>query len=162
MSNMGLELALKRLGIAFRRANVGDRYVMQLLQQEKWILGGETSGHIICLDKAPTGDGIISALQVLTCAVSRDKDLHTLKQGMERFPQILVNVPVSRGSRTSEHDSVKRAVVNAEKRLNGRGRILLRPSGTEPVLRIMVEGDDIEAVKGIAGEIAAVAESVRN
>jgi phosphoglucosamine mutase len=162
MSNMGLELALKRLGIAFRRANVGDRYVMQLLQQEKWILGGETSGHIICLDKAPTGDGIISALQVLTCAVGRDTDLHTLKQGMERFPQVLVNVPVARGSRTSEHEAVKRAVVSAEKRLNGRGRVLLRPSGTEPVLRIMVEGDDIEAVKGIAGEIAAVAEAVRS
>jgi phosphoglucosamine mutase len=161
MSNMGLELALKRMGIAFRRANVGDRYVMQLLQQEKWILGGETSGHIICLDKATTGDGIISALQVLTCVVSRDTDLHTLKQGMERFPQILLNVPVARGSRTFEHESVKRAVVNAEKRLNGRGRVLLRPSGTEPVLRIMVEGDDIEAVKGIAGEIAAVAEAVR-
>lgn len=161
MSNMGLELALRRMGIPFKRTNVGDRYIMQLLQQEKWILGGEASGHIICLDKSPAGDGIISALQVLNCLVSRDIDLYSLKQGMEKFPQILVNVPVTRGSRTSEHESVKRAVVDAERRLNGRGRILLRPSGTEPVLRIMVEGDDIEAVRGIAGEIAAVAEAVR-
>lgn len=162
MSNMGLELALKRLGIPFKRTNVGDRYVMQQLHQEKWILGGEASGHIICLDKTPAGDGIISALQVLTCLVSRDTDLHTLKQGMEKFPQILVNVPVAKGSRTSEHESVRRAVSDGERRLNGRGRILLRPSGTEPLLRIMVEGDDIEAVRGIAGEIAAVAEAVRS
>jgi phosphoglucosamine mutase len=161
MSNMGLELALKRLGIAFKRTSVGDRYIMQLLQQEKWILGGEASGHIICLDKSPAGDGIISALQVLSCLVGRDTDLYSLKQGMQRFPQILVNVPVTKGSRTTEHESVKRAVSEGERRLNGRGRILLRPSGTEPVLRIMVEGDDIEAVKSIAGEIAAIAEAVR-
>ncbi|HEY3486600.1 MAG TPA: phosphoglucosamine mutase [Gammaproteobacteria bacterium] len=159
MSNMGLELALGQMGVAFRRANVGDRYVMQLMQQEKWILGGETSGHIICLDKAPTGDGIISALQVLNCLVSRDTDLYTLKQGMEKFPQILVNIPVIKGSRVYEHESVKRAVLAAEKRLHGRGRVLLRPSGTEPVLRIMVEGDDVTVVQEIAGGIAAVAEA---
>jgi phosphoglucosamine mutase len=162
MSNMGLELALTRLGIPFRRASVGDRHVMQMLQQERWILGGEASGHIICLDKSPAGDGIISALQVLSCLVICGADLHSLKQGMERFPQILVNVPVTRASRTCEHESVRRAVSDGERRLNGRGRILLRPSGTEPVLRIMVEGEDIEAVKSIAGEIAAVAEALRS
>jgi phosphoglucosamine mutase len=161
MTNMGLELALKKAAIPFKRAKVGDRHVMQLMQQEGWILGGETSGHIICLDKAPTGDGIIAALQVLACVRAAGTDLYTLKQGMERFPQVMVNVNLpSKNNNACEHASVKRVVADVETRLNGQGRVLLRPSGTEPLLRIMVEGRDLEEVGRFAEEIAAVARTV--
>jgi phosphoglucosamine mutase len=161
MSNMGLEVALKKAGIPFKRAKVGDRHVMQLMQQEGWILGGETSGHIICLDKAPTGDGIIAALQVLACMRSAGGDLHTLKQGMEKFPQVMVNVSLpAKNNNACEHASVKRIVADVETRLNGQGRVLLRPSGTEPLLRIMVEGRDLEEVGRYANEIAAVAKAI--
>ena len=160
MSNIGLELALRELGIAFRRAKVGDRYVMQLLEQEGWTLGGETSGHIICLDKTSSGDGIIAALQVLTCIVNTRKSLYELKQGMSKYPQTMINVPLNNGANPCEHNVVKQAVMDAEHVLNGRGRVLLRLSGTEPLLRVMVEGHDIHQVQQIAKSIADVAARV--
>lgn len=160
MSNIGLELALRELDIEFKRAKVGDRYVMQLLEQEGWTLGGETSGHIICLDKASSGDGIIAALQVLTCIVNTRKSLYELKQGMRKYPQTMINVPLSNGTNPCEHNVVKQAVLEAEHVLNGQGRVLLRLSGTEPLLRVMVEGHDVHQVQQIAKSIADVAARV--
>jgi phosphoglucosamine mutase len=160
MSNFGLELALKELGIEFRRANVGDRYVMQILEKEGWFLGGETSGHIICRSKSPTGDGIVSALQVLTSLVSTDSNLHDLKQGMKKFPQIMINVPIAGKTNACEHASVQKAVKDAEQVLNGQGRVLLRPSGTEPLLRVMVEGRESARVHKLAKGIADVVTGV--
>lgn len=158
MSNIGLELALRELGIAFRRAKVGDRHVMQMLEQEGWTLGGETSGHIICLDKTSSGDGIIAALQVLTCIVNTRKSLYELKQGMRKYPQTMINVPLSNGAANPCEDKVvKQAVTEAEHVLNGRGRVLLRLSGTEPLLRVMVEGHDSQQVQQIARSIADAA-----
>ena len=160
MSNIGLELALQGLGIPFERAKVGDRYVMQLLEKNNWFLGGEASGHIICRDKTPTGDGIIAALQVLTCVVSSSQSLHELKQGMHKYPQTMINVPLrnTSGNPCSE-GVVQVAVADAEAELNGQGRVLLRPSGTEPLLRVMVEGRDLEQVNKLAESIAKVVES---
>src|SRR5690606_19124705 len=122
MSNIGLELALRELGIAFKRAKVGDRHVMQMLEQEGWTLGGETSRHIICLDKTSSGDGIIAALQVLTCIVNTRKSLYELKQGMRKYPQTMINVPLSNGTNPCEDKVVKQAVLEAEHVLNGQGR----------------------------------------
>jgi phosphoglucosamine mutase len=156
MSNIGLELALKKLGIEFLRAKVGDRYVMQILEQQGWLLGGETSGHIICRAKSPTGDGIVSALQVLSSVVDLGKTLHELKQGMQKFPQIMINVPLAGKTDPCEQASVKQAVNDAERTLNGQGRVLLRPSGTEPLLRVMVEGRDALQVSQLAKSIAEV------
>lgn len=160
MSNIGLELALRELDIVFKRAKVGDRYVMQMLEQEGWTLGGETSGHIICLDKTSSGDGIIAALQVLTCIVNTRKSLYELKQGMRKYPQTMINVPLSNGIDPCEHKVVKKAVTDAENVLNGQGRVLLRLSGTEPLLRVMVEGRDVHQVQQIAKSIADVAARV--
>lgn len=157
MSNIGLELALRDLDIAFKRAKVGDRYVMQLLEQEGWTLGGETSGHIICLDKASAGDGIIAALQVLTCIANTCKPLYELKQGMRKYPQTMINVPLTNGTNPCEHKVVRQAVMEAEHVLNGQGRVLLRLSGTEPLLRVMVEGHDPHQVQQIASSIADAA-----
>jgi phosphoglucosamine mutase len=158
MSNLGLELALKDMGVAFKRARVGDRYVMELLEQENWLLGGETSGHIICLDKAPSGDGIISALQVLACMARTGRDLHTLKQGMRKYPQTMINVPLRGGANPCELEPVRHAVRDVERTLDGEGRVLLRPSGTEPLVRVMVEGRDPEQVDQLARSIAEVVE----
>lgn len=161
MSNMGLELALGKIGIEFTRAKVGDRYVMQQLEQHGWLLGGETSGHIICRDKAPTGDGIIAALQVLNAMVNANQSLYDLKQGMRKYPQAMVNVPVSQGVNPCERDTVKEAVAAAESELKGDGRVLLRPSGTEPLLRVMVEGADSDKVHHLAQSIAEVVQNAR-
>jgi phosphoglucosamine mutase len=162
MSNIGLELALQELGIEFRRAKVGDRHVMQILEQEGWLLGGETSGHIIYRSKSPTGDGIVSALQVLSCVVETGKSLNQLKQGMQKYPQVMINVKLSQAGQGNpcEHDSVKQAVNDAEQALEGKGRVLLRPSGTEPLLRVMVEGRDDLQVNQLAKSIAEVVEKV--
>lgn len=160
MSNLGLELALKELNIPFMRAKVGDRYVMQLLQQENWLLGGETSGHVICLDKTCSGDGIVSALQVLACICESGKPLHELKQAMLKFPQIMVNIPLKKGGNPCESAIVKQAVLDAERELNKRGRVLLRPSGTEPLVRVMVEGADLEQVRKTAQFLADVVANV--
>lgn len=160
MSNYGLETALKALDVPFCRAKVGDKHVLELLQENKWILGGESSGHIICLDANTTGDGIVSALKVL--AVMRDKNqtLLALRQSFEKYPQTLINVPFESKENVSAHPKIVSAVQTAETRLNGKGRILLRPSGTEPVVRVMVEGQDSNLVEAVAADLALVVQSI--
>ena len=154
MTNLGLEKALKQQNIPFRRAAVGDRYVLEMLYKEGWLLGGETSGHIICLEQTTTGDGVVAALQVLHELVSTDQDLHTAKQGMTKYPQTLINVPVIEKSGLKNSPVIQQAIKDAEKDLAGNGRILLRPSGTEPLVRVMVEGVDVCQVKQLAKQIA--------
>ena len=142
MTNLGMEHALKELGINLLRANVGDRYVMEMLLKHKAILGGEGSGHIICLDKTTTGDGIVAALQVLAEVQRSGKSLHQLKSGMNKYPQILLNVRINKKVNLDEMDSIKKAVASVEKKLADKGRVLLRASGTEPLIRVMVEGEN--------------------
>jgi phosphoglucosamine mutase len=156
MSNLGFEHALGRLGIPFERAKVGDRYVMEKLQQLGWQLGGENSGHILCLDKHTSGDGIISALQALDALKANNASLADYTRELALYPQVLINVKVAKGFDYAADGRVKAAVQEAETALNGSGRVLLRPSGTEPVLRVMVEGADGEAVKGWAEKLAGV------
>lgn len=162
MSNLGLEHALQRDGIELRRAAVGDRYVLEMLVQEGWLLGGESSGHIICMDRISTGDGIISALQVVTEMVMSNKRLAELRAGMSKYPQHMINVPVSGRVNLKDHAPIQTAVQASEERLAGRGRVLLRPSGTEPVVRVMVEGEDEAQVRQEAAELAAVVERLLN
>jgi phosphoglucosamine mutase len=154
MTNMALELALAKQDIPFIRAKVGDRYVMEQLQQQGWKLGGENSGHIISLDHNSTGDGIIAALQVLKAAVSQDLPLNELRRNLILFPQRLVNVHFGPGTNPLESDAVKQRVSEAEVKLAGNGRVLLRKSGTEPLIRVMVEGADAEMVTQLANYIA--------
>lgn len=154
MSNMGLELALKQLGVPFVRARVGDRYVLEKMQEKGWRIGAENSGHVILLDKTTTGDGIIAGLQVLSAMVGNHMNLHDLCSGMRLLPQILVNVRFA-----GQHDplasaAVKQASDEVEQQLAGRGRVLLRKSGTEPLIRVMVEGEDTEQVSRLAHHIA--------
>ena len=155
MSNMGMELALKDMGIPFVRANVGDRYVMQLLQEHNWALGGENSGHILCLNATTTGDGIAASLQVLKALSGSGKTLHEYKKGMSKFPQIMKNVRVTDKS-VVQNPNVTQAVSEAEAELAGRGRVLLRPSGTEPVVRVMIEGEDVELVERLVDRLVGV------
>ncbi|MFQ5935339.1 MAG: phosphoglucosamine mutase [Acidiferrobacterales bacterium] len=162
MSNFGLERACVKHKVPFKRAPVGDRYVLSMLQAEGWELGGESSGHIICLDKSTTGDGIITALQVLTVITESGRGLAELKAGMQVFPQTIVNVPIPSASAGDDPQSfdvhrsrqVTRAVREAENQLAGDGRVLLRASGTEPVIRVMVEGADAKLVERLAHELA--------
>lgn len=155
MSNLGFEHALRRLGIPFARAKVGDRYVLELLQEKGWSLGGENSGHIICLDKHSTGDGIISALQVLAALRSRGETLAQACADLVMYPQKLVNVRfTSSAFDWKANPAIQSAVACVERELNGQGRVLLRPSGTEPLLRVMVEGPDAQAVNAYAETIA--------
>ena len=162
MTNLAFEHAMQHLGIPFARAKVGDRYVMELLQQHGWQLGGENSGHIICLDKHSTGDGIISALQVLHALRLKKQTLAQAAGDLQMYPQVLINVRVGGKENYAAQPGVKHAVDTAEIMLAGKGRVLLRPSGTEPLLRVMVEGEDgakvklcaekiAEAVRGVAG-----------
>ena len=161
MSNLGLEHALGRLGIELKRAAVGDRYVMEMMLSHESSLGGESSGHIICRDKISTGDGIISALQVMEAMRGSGKSLHEIKRGMTKYPQCLVNVRVSKKPDLQSMDSVQRVKEDIERELNGSGRVLLRPSGTEPLIRVMVEGVDAEGVRSYADRLAsAISESV--
>ncbi len=154
MSNYGLELALSQLGIDFARAKVGDRYVMEMLSEKSWDLGGESSGHIICLDKTTTGDATISALQVLAVMVAQEKTLADLKSGMTKMPQKMINVQLPDKRDVMGNASVQTAVREVETRLAGRGRVLLRPSGTEPLIRVMVEGSDAEEVDLLCRQLA--------
>ena len=156
MSNLGLEHALQSCNIDFTRANVGDRYVLELLQRSNSMIGGESSGHIICLDRTTTGDGIVSALQVLAAMVKSGETLHQLKAGMKKYPQRMINVPVSRKVELDSTPAVQDAVRQAEQRLAGKGRVLLRPSGTEPLVRVMVEGEDAQQVSEEADQLASV------
>ena len=155
MSNLGLELALKELGIPFERAPVGDRYVMELLIKKGWKLGGESSGHIICLDRTSTGDGIVSALQILYAMSVSGQSLHELKKGMTKMPQTLVNVPMSSKLDIKGSPSIQQSVADVEATLGDEGRVLLRPSGTEPLVRVMVEGKDERQVRSLAQQIAS-------
>lgn len=154
MSNLGMELALKELDIPFVRANVGDRYVLEKLQENNWSVGGESSGHIICLNKTSTGDGIVSALQILDAMVSNNASLHELKQGMTKMPQTMVNVRMPERCDPLANADVQQAVAATEETLGERGRVLLRMSGTEPLVRVMVEGDDVELVSSLANGLA--------
>lgn len=156
MSNLGLELAFKEAGIPFRRAAVGDRYVGEMMMQEGWILGGESSGHIICRDCTTTGDGIVSALQVVAAMVNSGQTLYTLKRGMTKFPQTMINVRLENRFSPDDSEHVQNAVRDVEAQLAGRGRVLLRPSGTEPVIRVMVEGDDAPQVETLAKQLADI------
>lgn len=163
MSNFGLEVALRRAGIPFERAAVGDRYVFEALKVNGWRLGGETSGHIICLDKSTTGDGIIAALDVLSAMIEGKARLSELAQGMEHYPQTMINVgfEAERGSAAQITTSklVESAVSEVEGQLGDSGRVVLRPSGTEPVIRVMVEGIDAAQVKRLAENLAGVVAS---
>lgn len=154
MSNLGLEKSLRARGIEFMRANVGDRYVLEMLQEHSGILGGETSGHLICLDKTTTGDGLISALQVLTEIRESGSTLAELVADMPRYPQTMVNVRVATQPDLSSA-SVQESVLEVERQLGDRGRVVLRASGTEPVVRVMVEGEDAEEVEALASQLAA-------
>ena len=154
MTNLGMEHGLKKLGLKLLRANVGDRYVMEMLVENKGILGGENSGHIICLDRTTTGDGIIAALQILAEMHETGLSLHELKSGMTKYPQILINVKTKAKPDLSLNEGIKKAVADVEKKLGGQGRVLLRASGTEPLIRVMVEGQDEIKVKEYANQLA--------
>ncbi|WP_019530765.1 phosphoglucosamine mutase [Dasania marina] len=156
MSNLGFELALQKLQVPFARAKVGDRYVNERMKVEGWTLGGENSGHIICADVTTTGDGLVAALKVLLAVVGSQIPLHDLVAGMSKFPQVMINVAMSDSGKLAANSAIDQAVAAAESVLAGRGRVLLRPSGTEPVVRVMVEGEDGELVSRLAKEIAAV------
>ena len=155
MTNFAFEKALAGMRVPFARARVGDRYVMELLRERKWLLGGENSGHLICLDKHTTGDGIVSALQVLTATRESGKSLADLTADLAMYPQVLLNVSVPKGFDWKKHQAIADAQSRAERSLSGRGRVLLRASGTEPVLRVMVEGEPREAIESAAKSIAA-------
>lgn len=162
MSNYGLQLALQALGLDLARVKVGDRHILAYLQENDLVLGGENSGHIICLDKSTTGDGIVSALQVLASIVMTGKPLRELKSGMQKYPQCIVNVPLAQSVDIDKHEAVRLAVQKVESALGRSGRVLLRPSGTEPVVRVMVEGDNASQVQTLAQDLAsAVRQAVR-
>src|SRR5580658_1846274 len=159
MSNLGLEHGLAELGVQFSRAQVGDRYVLAMLNEVGGTLGGETSGHILCLDKTTTGDGLISALQVLAVMKHTGAGLAELAAGMRKYPQVLLNVRVAKRFDPLQEPAVLKAAQEVERRFDGRGRIVLRASGTEPVIRVMVEGHDADLVKKGARDIASVVEA---
>ena len=150
MSNLGMEHALKKLNLELLRANVGDRYVMELMKKHKGVLGGEGSGHIICLDKTTTGDGVVAALQVLAEIHMTGKSLYELKSEMSKYPQVLLNVRVSKKVNLDDNEAIQTAVKSVEKALGDQGRVLLRASGTEPLIRVMVEGSDETKVRKYA------------
>jgi phosphoglucosamine mutase len=156
MSNLGLEIALRDSGIDFLRAQVGDRYVLSLLRDKGGTLGGETSGHILCLDKTTTGDGLVSALQVLAIMKRTGRSLAELASGMRKFPQVLLNVKVAKRFDPGAVPAVQDAVARIEERMAGEGRVVLRASGTEPVIRVMVEGRDETDTRSAATELADV------
>jgi phosphoglucosamine mutase len=155
MSNLGLELALRGLGIGFRRASVGDRYVLARMKEEGSVLGGETSGHILCLDRTTTGDALVSALQVLDVMRRTGHSLAQLATGMQRFPQVMLNVRVAQRFDPMAVPAVAEVVAQVEKRLAGEGRVVLRASGTEPLIRVMVEGRDARTTQACAEQIEA-------
>jgi phosphoglucosamine mutase len=160
MSNLGLEVALGNLGVPFARSKVGDRHVMELLRQKNWLIGGESSGHVLNLAAASTGDGIVAGLQILAAMLNADMTLNELSRGMTKYPQTLINVRFSEGTNPLEDKKVKQAVVDAEKALDDRGRVLLRKSGTEPLIRVMVEANDAQDSSSWAEHIAEAVRKV--
>ncbi|SCX54573.1 phosphoglucosamine mutase [Pseudomonas sp. NFACC32-1] len=160
MSNLGLELALADLDIPFVRANVGDRYVISELLEREWVIGGENSGHIVCFDHTTTGDAIIAALQVLMALKARNESLAQSRQALRKCPQVLINVRFGGGANPLEHETVKQASERVTQAMAGRGRVLLRKSGTEPLVRVMVEGEDEAQVRGYAEELAKLVSEV--
>jgi phosphoglucosamine mutase len=159
MTNLGLEIALRELGIGFERAKVGDRHVLAMLKERGGILGGETSGHVLCLDRATTGDGLVTALQVLAVMKQTGRSLSELASGMAQFPQVLLNVKVREPVDPTGDPAIRAAVAGVEAKLGTRGRVVLRASGTEPVIRVMVEGEDRHQVSALAEQLA---DAVRN
>jgi phosphoglucosamine mutase len=155
MSNMGMQLALEKLNVPFTRAKVGDRFVMEALRENRWFIGGEGSGHIINLKYHSTGDGVIAAIQFLSAMVREQCSARDMIQGMQKLPQVLVNVRFTSGTDPLREDNVLSAVTEVEKALAGEGRVLLRKSGTEPLIRVMVEGKDSVRVKAYAQQIAS-------
>ena len=160
MSNLGLELALKKEKIDFVRANVGDRYVMQQLKEHNWRFGGESSGHLLCLDSTSTGDGVVAALQVMMALQDSGKTLHELKSGMTKCPQTMINVRRNKDVDVAKDKTILAAAAAVEEELAGRGRVLLRPSGTEPVVRVMVEGENGDLVATKAKQLAEIVEKI--
>jgi len=159
MTNLGVELALKELGIEFERANVGDRYVMERLLAKGWVLGGEGSGHMVIRDCTSTGDGIVSALQVMLAIWKSGKTLAEIRRGMSKLPQTMINVRVTKRFNPLEREDIAAALSRAEAELGSDGRVLLRASGTEPLIRVMTEGQDAEVIERIARQLAKVVES---
>ena len=167
MSNFGLERALTGAGVRFLRAKVGDRYVLQQLKEHDGMLGGETSGHILCLDRASTGDGIVSALAVLDALARAGKDLAQARSGLSKLPQITRNVKVTGAKSVVAMASVQGALTEVQDTLRGRGRVVLRPSGTEPLVRVTIEGENADEVQALAARLAdavtaAAADATRN
>ena len=162
MTNLGLENALKTEGIPFERARVGDRYVMEKLKANGWFIGGESSGHIIALNQTTTGDGIIAALQVLASMVDKGQSLAEARAGMHKYPQCMVNVPMQSRINPADFPQIQQAIEAAEHELADKGRVLLRPSGTEPLIRVMVEGEDANQVDNLAHKIADSVNAVAN
>ena len=160
MSNLGLELALKKEKIDFVRANVGDRYVMQQLKEHNWRFGGESSGHLLCLDSTSTGDGVVAALQVMMALQDSGNTLHELKSGMTKCPQTMINVRRNKNVDVTKDKTILAAAAAVEDELDGRGRVLLRPSGTEPVVRVMVEGENGDLVATKAKQLAEIVEKI--
>ncbi|MGZ9058536.1 MAG: phosphoglucosamine mutase, partial [Burkholderiaceae bacterium] len=156
MTNYSLERRLRELGIPFARARVGDRYVLETLQEKNWLYGGEGSGHLLFLDCHTTGDGIVSALQVLSAARRQSKSLAQMTEDLVLMPQALVNAVVQRGFEWRSHSALVAAVSDAERELNGSGRVLIRPSGTEPVLRVMVEASEAKIAEAMAQRLASI------
>ncbi|OGV34539.1 MAG: phosphoglucosamine mutase [Legionellales bacterium RIFCSPHIGHO2_12_FULL_35_11] len=155
MSNYGLEKAILEMNLSFLRTRVGDRYVLEALKEKQWKIGGEPSGHIVCLDKTTTGDGIIAALQVLTLMILQEKTLKELTEGLTLLPQSLLSLKTNMANRLAQDPQVLNAVQIVHSELNSNGRVLLRPSGTEPMLRVMVEGIDLKKVQGYAENIVS-------
>lgn len=159
MTNLGVELALTEMGVSFERANVGDRYVMERLIANNWVLGGEGSGHMVIRDCTSTGDGIVSALQVLLSIGKSGKTLAELRQGMSKLPQTMINVKVAKRFDPFSRDDIVAAVQRAESELGSTGRILLRASGTEPLIRVMAEGKNADNIRRVAEELAGIVEN---
>ena len=160
MSNLGLELALEEAGLHFVRAQVGDRHVKAMMEENGWLLGGESSGHIICSDVTTTGDGIIASLQVLMALQGTKGGVQALRAGITLYPQTMINITVSERPNLEDHPEISAAVASAERRLGKQGRVLLRPSGTEPKVRVMIEGRDHEEVALLCAELAAEVERI--
>ena len=155
MTNLAFEHALAKLDVPFARAGVGDRYVLEMLRDKGWLFGGENSGHILCLDRHTTGDGIVSALQVLSALREEGGDLTALLGKLTLYPQLLINVPLVKGFAWKDHPQIDAVRREVESSLEGEGRVLLRASGTEPLLRVMVEGRDAQSVSAAAEKLAA-------